>query len=105
MKIITFIQSWINSLQTAFRELKVRPTAEPKPHNLVSTIDSARQDWQQALREFDQVENECIDYVIHKIISSERYYMFLLKQARQEGSKAWPATTDNVVTALSDIHP
>lgn len=105
MKIITLIQSWLKSLRIKIRKLRVQPAGASEPPDLVSTIDRARRNWQQALGEFDQVDHDCTDYVIYKINSAERYYMFLLNQARQEGVRAWPATTVNVVTTPSNTHP
>ncbi|MDD3653553.1 MAG: YaaL family protein [Desulfotomaculaceae bacterium] len=105
MNIITVILSWLNTLNIAPPKLKARLAASPGSHTLMSAIDNARRDWQQALREFDQVDNDCTDYVIYKINSTERYYMFLLKQARQEGLKVWPTTIVNVAAAPSNTHP
>lgn len=105
MNITKAIQSWSKEITNKTRTLFVSPAGKPEPHDLVASADSARLNWQQAWREFDQVGGDYTDYVIFKINSAERYYMLLLKQARQEGIGAWPALTVKVVTDPSNTHP
>ncbi|OPX88023.1 MAG: hypothetical protein A4E53_02180 [Pelotomaculum sp. PtaB.Bin104] len=105
MNITKLIQSWIKDLVNMTRKLLATSAGKPKPHDLVAAADSARLNWQQAWREFDQVGGNYTDYVIFKINSAERYYMLLLKQARQEGIGAWPAVTVEVIADPSNTHP
>jgi len=66
----------------------------PSPHSLVTAVEYARRDWQQALKEMDHIDRDLDEYVIFKINAAERRYIALLEQARKEGVKAWPALVD-----------
>ncbi|OPY58079.1 MAG: hypothetical protein A4E55_01162 [Pelotomaculum sp. PtaU1.Bin035] len=77
----------------------------PGTPTLMTAIESARRDWQQALKEMDHADGELSDYIIFKINSAERHYMLLLKQAKQEGVTAWSAAPDKIATIPLNIHP
>ena len=63
----------------------------PKRMNLLEMVDEARLAWQSAFREFRLGDREVVEYLIYKINAAEKRYMVLLKQARTQGVKAWPA--------------
>jgi len=58
---------------------------------LFDYINEARIDWHNALREYDFVDRELIDYLALKIMTAERRYITLLQQARHQGITAWPS--------------
>jgi len=62
----------------------------PPAPTLAHTVENARRDWQQAIREMDQIDGELTEYVIFKVNAAERRYMALLEQAKREGVTAWP---------------
>ena len=61
-------------------------TRQPIPP-LVQSIEEARQEWKFAQELFRTVPVDCdlIDYAIYMMQATEKRYMFLLKQAKQEG--------------------
>lgn len=72
---------------------------------LLAAVENARRDWQQAWQEMNYVDSELSDYIIFKINSTERYYMMLLRQAKQEGITAWPATPASTGSTPLNTHP
>lgn len=62
----------------------------PPAPTLVSAVESALRDWQQAIKEMDHIDGELTEYVIYKVNAAERRYMALLEQAKREGVTAWP---------------
>jgi hypothetical protein len=53
---------------------------------LLKTIQSARQDWLNAVANFEQAENdELIDYYIYRMKACQIRYNYLLKQAKAMG--------------------
>ncbi len=76
----------------------------PAPPFLVTAVEHARRDWQEALKEMDHIDRDLDEYVIFKINAAERRYVALLEEARREGVRAWPALAeysceDVVITA------
>lgn len=65
-----------------------------QPGNLVEITEAARQAWHQARREMDFINGDMTDHVIFKINATERRYMALLQQARNEGVKAWTQSAE-----------
>jgi len=65
----------------------------PKQMSLQDAIEESRLDWQNAIKEFNLGNRDVIDYLIYKIIASERRYMVLLNQARAQKLTAWPDKT------------
>ncbi|MCL6559117.1 MAG: YaaL family protein [Firmicutes bacterium] len=61
----------------------------PPVPTLVSAVERARQDWQQALQEMDHIDGDLTEYVIFKVNACERRYIALLEQAKKEGITAW----------------
>ena len=63
-----------------------RQTKQPIPP-LMQSIEQARQEWKFAQELFRTVPGDCdlIDYAIYMMKASEKRYIYLLKQARQEG--------------------
>lgn len=66
----------------------------PPVPSLVTAIEGARRDWQQALGEMDHIDDELAEYIIFKINAAERRYVALLEQARKEGVTAWTTVTE-----------
>ncbi|GAB6274579.1 MAG: hypothetical protein STSR0004_14420 [Peptococcaceae bacterium] len=56
---------------------------------LFDYTDKARLDWHNALREYDFIDRELIDYLALKILTAERRYITMLQQARHQGITAW----------------
>lgn len=86
MSMLSTIKSLTLSEISRFKEMVEGP---PVP-DLVKAVESARRDWQLALKEIDYIDSDLDEYVIFKINSAERRYMALLEQARKEGACAWP---------------
>lgn len=91
MKIISALKA-VAVAEMAWK--KERAEVSPAAPSLLAAIENARRDWQQALREMDQVDSELAEYVIYKINAAERRFMALLEQAKKEGVTAWPNATD-----------
>ncbi len=66
----------------------------PHSPSLLTVIENARRDWQQAVKEMDHIDGDMAEYVIFKINASERRYMALLEQARREGIASWPSLAE-----------
>lgn len=62
--------------------------------SLVTAVEYARREWQDALKEMDHIDRDLDEYVIFKINAAERRYVALLEQARKEGVRSWPTLTE-----------
>lgn len=60
---------------------------------LLTSIEKARKEWQQAIKELNHIDVDMAEYVIFKINAAERRFMALLDQAKKEGITAWPDLT------------
>jgi len=61
-----------------------------EPPGLLEAVNTARQNWQQALYDFDFItDKNFIDYAAHKIKACERQYIAILELARHEKITAW----------------
>ncbi len=97
----------VSTLKTLYLEemAKIKEALEgPAPPFLVTAVEHARRDWQEALKEMDHIDRDLDEYVIFKINAAERRYVALLEEARREGVRAWPALAeysceDVVITA------
>ncbi|MDF9406994.1 YaaL family protein [Pelotomaculum isophthalicicum JI] len=98
LSVIKLLSAKISGLIKKRADMPCEPT-------LMSVIESARRDWQQALKEMNHIDGELSDYVIFKINSAERHYMMLLKQAKQEGVTAWPAVPGKIAPTTLNTHP
>lgn len=99
---IISMKKLLSAKMAGFREKRVDKPNEP---TLMSAIESAQQDWQQALEEMNHIDGELSDYIIFKINSAERYYMTLLQQAKQEGITAWSVTPGKIAPTPLNTHP
>lgn len=72
-----------------FHSLKEKVFKKPPDITLKASVDAARLEWQQSLRELDLVDRDMVDYVIYKINAAERRYMHLLDQLKKENTAAW----------------
>lgn len=62
---------------------------QPQQMPLVQMVQDAKEDWIYAKRYFDMVDDvDLIDYAVYRIAATERKYMYLLKDAKQEGATA-----------------
>lgn len=62
-------------------------TATPIP-SLSEMIDQARKDWLYAQQFYNDVtDNDLIEYAVYLIKTTERKYIYLLKQAGRTGTK------------------
>ncbi|HZK35256.1 MAG TPA: YaaL family protein [Bacillota bacterium] len=53
---------------------------------LLNYVNQAKEDWHAAQNYFQNVcDPELVDYAIYKIEETKRKYMYLLKQAKEEG--------------------
>ncbi|MDD2552954.1 MAG: DUF2508 family protein [Desulfotomaculaceae bacterium] len=86
MNIMSTIKALAQSEIFRFKEMNDAP-ATP---DLVKEVESARREWQLALKEINFIDSDLDGYIIFKINSTERRYMALLEQARKEGMHAWP---------------
>jgi hypothetical protein len=97
----------VSTLKTLYLEeiAKIKEALEgPAPPFLVTAVEHARRDWQEALKEMDHIDRDLDEYVIFKVNAAERRYVALLEEARREGVRAWPALAeysceDVVITA------
>ncbi len=87
MNIFLFLKS---VLLTEINKIKKMLYGPPGP-TLLDAVNNARQEWQFALRELNQVESNLAEYVIFKVNAAERRYITLLEQAKKEGVTAWPS--------------
>lgn len=54
--------------------------------SLVEMVEQAKREWIFAQEYFNYVEDQdLVDYAVYLIITTEKKYMYLLKQARNEG--------------------
>lgn len=90
MKIMSTLKTITLAEMSRIKEMLDGP---PAP-TLVTAIEGARRDWQQALREMDHIDGELAEYVIFKINAAERRYVALLEQAKREGITAWPNVSE-----------
>lgn len=88
MKIVSTLKTVTQTEVSRLKEMLEGPQSPP----LVAAIESARVDWQQALREMDHIDGAMAEYVIFKINAAERRYIALLEQAKKEGVTAWSNT-------------
>ncbi len=86
MNIFLFLKNVCISEIMGIKKMYHRP---PGP-TLLDAVNKARQEWQYALRELNQVDSNFAEYVIFKINATERHYITLLEQAKKEGVTAWP---------------
>ena len=62
---------------------------QPQQMPLVRMVQDAKEDWIYAKRYFNMVDDvDLIDYAVYRIAATERKYMYLLKDAKQEGATA-----------------
>lgn len=92
MKIVSTLKTVTQTEVSRLKEMLEGPQSPP----LVVAIESARVDWQQALRELDHIDGTMAEYVIFKINAAERRYMALLDQAKKEGVTAWSNTAGHL---------
>jgi hypothetical protein len=59
------------------------------PLDTALSLQKARAEWQQALKEMNYIDNDLVDYVIFKINAAEKRYAALLEQAKKERCVAW----------------
>lgn len=69
------------------RSHKLSPASEEEQEKeLVLQIDKAREEWDMAKCQLDQMnEPELIDYAVYRLKAAEKRYMYLLKKAEQKG--------------------
>ncbi len=87
MKILTTLKAITITEVFRIKDLLDRSTV----FSLTNAVESARQEWQQALTEMNYTDGDLSEYIIFKINAAERRYIALLDQARKEGVTAWPA--------------
>lgn len=66
----------------------------PSPPSLVTSVECARRDWQEAVKEMNHIDRDLDEYIIFKVNAAERRYIALLEQAKKEGVRAWPALAE-----------
>lgn len=86
MKIMSTLKTKTLTEMSRLKEILDGP---PAP-TLVTAVENARQDWQQAIREMNHSDGDMAEHVIFKINATERRYIALLEQAKKEGVTAWP---------------
>ena len=87
----------VSTLKTLYLEeiARIKEALEgPPPPFLVTAVEHARRDWQEALKEMDHIDRDLDEYVIFKVNAAERRYVALLEQARREGVRAWPTLAE-----------
>lgn len=91
----------MNILKGIFEEIKKRMPGESIPkenqeHKLIYAVDNARKEWNYARDLFNQVdEPELVEHAIYAIEAAEKKYMYLLKEARNMGCRAYFSHMDN----------
>ncbi|MBE3587267.1 MAG: DUF2508 family protein [Thermoanaerobacteraceae bacterium] len=95
-----FLHSWYRRVKSRYGPFFIRQVP-----SAVDIIDQARQDWQEANREFDLVDSELTDYIIFKINTAERRLVALLQWARRQGITAWPAGSLTPEVREQSNHP
>ena len=64
---------------------------QQKIDSLLEEAEAARQEWHVALQQINQITcTDMLDHIIYKISSTERRFVAILKQAREEGLTSWP---------------
>lgn len=94
--------AWIKKIKLLLRRFInwLRPRQQ-KPGGLLGEIEDARANWRWALVIFDNADSELIDYAIYNLNACERRFMGLLKQAREQGLKAWsPEQMEKIRSAV-----
>lgn len=71
----------------SFRSGKLTsPSEQERKEELVEQIDKAREEWDLARCQLDQMsEPELIDYAVYRLQAAEKRYMYLLKKAEKKG--------------------
>lgn len=71
---------------------------EPRPlPPLSSVVEEARLEWLNAQYYYNTVsDQDLIDHAVYLMQAAEKKYMYLLKQARQEGIVCSPYTTVDI---------
>jgi hypothetical protein len=65
-----------------------RNDSRDAPADLLQAVERARQDYLAAQHYFQAVtEPALIDHAIHREAAAERHYMFLIRKARDEGTR------------------
>jgi hypothetical protein len=99
---------WLDTLMdVAMTRLPERKQPESPEPNMLVVIEQARQEWLNTDRYFDCVTDpELVDHAIMMKEAAQKKYMYLLKQARSEGVKAFnrqPVLDDSEAEASSSI--
>jgi len=87
MKIMSTLKTKTLTEMSRIKEILDGP---PVP-SLVTAVENARRDWQQAVREMNHTDGDMAEHIIYKINAAERRYIALLEQAKKEGITAWPS--------------
>ena len=72
--------------------------ANKKDSSLLEAINQAKLQWQNDRKNFINSGTAMADYYIYSLNASERHYMELLSQAKNEGLRAWPGNLAPAVT-------
>ena len=64
---------------------------QQKTDSLLEEAEAARQEWHVALQQINHITcPTMLEHIIYKINSTERRYVAILRQAREEGVTSWP---------------
>jgi hypothetical protein len=82
-----------NALQSVIGSLGLRWLVDEDIHQedqgILSLIEDARREWLQARAYFDSVlEPDLVEHAVYVSKAAETRYMYLLKQAREQGLKS-----------------
>ena len=88
-----FLKKFLRSLEEEYEN------TVPDSLLLLKSIQQARQEWMDAVANFDQADNdELIDYYIYRMKACQIRYNYLLKKAKEMGS------VENYTTPASLMH-
>lgn len=88
VNIFLFLKSIFLTEITKIKKMFPGPAGPGLP--LLDAVNKARQEWQLALKELNQIDSNLTEYAIFKVNATERRYITLLEQAKKEGITAWP---------------
>lgn len=92
----------MRKINVIFEEIKKRITPDgslkgenPEQDMIIHAVEIARKEWHYARDFFNQIEEpELVDHAIYAIEAAEKKYMFLLRQAREMGCRAYFSNID-----------
>lgn len=88
----------IETLQKIQNYIYGGENSDPRPLPALSlVVEEARQEWLNAQYYYNTVsDQDLIDHAVYLMQAAEKKYMYLLKQARQEGIVCSPYTTVDI---------